>query len=120
MRKFHFLLLPLLFALAACSGGSGSAGHPEGTIVVVGREMKYQSDSVEVKAGEPVTLVFENDGALEHGLVIDDMGVEIVHVMPGHSGTATFTPGKPGAYTFYCDVPGHREAQMVGTLIVNP
>lgn len=38
--------------------------------------------------------------------------------MPGMSALVTFTPTEPGTYEFYCAVPGHREAGMVGTVIV--
>jgi uncharacterized cupredoxin-like copper-binding protein len=45
-----------------------------------------------------------------------------VHVaMPsGESTLALFTPNAPGTYTFYCGVPGHTEAGLVGTLVVEP
>ena len=38
-------------------------------------------------------------------------------VSPGGTSTDTLTL-KPGKYTFYCPVPGHRAAGMVGTLTV--
>lgn len=118
MRTFRVWLPALALALAACSTTSNQ--YPEGAIVVVGREMEFQSDLIEVQAGAPVTLVLENEGTLEHALVIDALGVEITHVTPGHNGAATFTPETPGVYTFYCSVPGHKEAKMTGTLKVNP
>jgi uncharacterized cupredoxin-like copper-binding protein len=36
----------------------------------------------------------------------------------GQAGTLEFTPTKPGTYEFICTVPGHKEAGMVGALIV--
>jgi uncharacterized cupredoxin-like copper-binding protein len=36
------------------------------------------------------------------------------------SALALFRPNAPGTYTFICQIPGHPEAGMVGTLIVEP
>ncbi|MFW6010038.1 MAG: plastocyanin/azurin family copper-binding protein [Actinomycetota bacterium] len=40
------------------------------------------------------------------------------HVEPGSSLSATFMLEEAGTYTFYCSVPGHREAGMEGELTV--
>lgn len=110
-------LLALAVSLAACAGPSGPAG---GAVVVIGREMRFESSTLTVPAGAPVTLQLRNDGRLEHALVIDALGVVIPAVAPGQTGTATFTPEQPGTYTFYCSVPGHTEAKMTGVLQVTP
>ena len=44
--------------------------------------------------------------------------LHVVHADPGETVTGTFTIDEPGTYTFYCSVPGHREAGMEGTLEV--
>lgn len=36
----------------------------------------------------------------------------------GENNTIEFTPSEPGEYEFLCTVSGHKEAGMVGTLIV--
>lgn len=120
MRKHPLWLAALGLALAACSGQAAGRPDRDGTLLVVGREMQFESDQLEVAAGQPVTLVFHNDGTLEHALVIDELGVAITHIAPGQDGTVTFTPDQAGVYTFYCSVPGHKEARMTGTLQVKP
>jgi uncharacterized cupredoxin-like copper-binding protein len=41
-----------------------------------------------------------------------------VAAMMGQTGVLEFTPTKPGTYEFFCTVAGHKEAGMVGTLVV--
>ena len=41
-----------------------------------------------------------------------------VGVAANGSGRIEFTPSQPGTYEFFCTVAGHKEAGMVGSLVV--
>ena len=41
-------------------------------------------------------------------------------IAPGATATLTVDLTKTGHYTFYCPIPGHRAAGMVGVLTVEP
>ncbi|MBI2867491.1 MAG: hypothetical protein HYX97_04045 [Chloroflexi bacterium] len=41
-----------------------------------------------------------------------------VHAMPGETESTTVIPESSGTYTMVCTVPGHKEAGMVGELVV--
>jgi plastocyanin len=81
--------------------------------------LAYNTKTLSAKAGA-VTLTFTNPAALEHNVTIAQ-GSAVLGATP------TFTAGsksltlnlKPGTYTFYCSVPGHRGAGMEGTLTVS-
>ena len=86
--------------------------------MIVSTEFKYAPAMVDVPAGRPVTLVLDNSTAeTEHGLVLPAIGFRL-QAKAGETvrGTAVFK--KPGDYEFLCDLPGHREAGMKGTLTV--
>jgi plastocyanin len=80
--------------------------------------LAYNTKQLSAKSGT-VTIVFTNNSPLEHNVTIAE-GTKILGTTPtfkGGSKTLTLTL-KPGSYTFYCSVPGHRQAGMEGTLTV--
>ena len=66
-----------------------------------------------------VGFVFDGDGGGQHQWAVDDLDVSVV-AQPLSSNMVTFTPEKPGEYTFYCDIccGGRANPTMNGTLIV--
>jgi uncharacterized cupredoxin-like copper-binding protein len=63
-----------------------------------------------------VTFTLPNDGVTLHNFSIDELGVD-VDIDPGATQEVVVN-APPGSYEYYCNVPGHKEAGMVGTLIV--
>jgi plastocyanin len=82
-------------------------------------QLAYTTKSLSAKAGK-VTIDFSNASPVEHDVAIAQ-GTTVVGQTPvftGGSKTVTVTL-KPGKYSFYCTVPGHRAAGMEGTLTVS-
>jgi nitrite reductase (NO-forming) len=94
-------------------GGTGESSAISLTIANVG----FGVTSMQVNEGE-VTLTLINNDPIGHDFSIDALGIKFVI---GASQTQAFTfMVKPGIYDFYCSVPGHKEAGMVGSLTVLP
>ncbi len=80
--------------------------------------LAFDKQELTAKAGE-VTIDFDNPSAIPHNVVIEADGKELAGFEPITEGAQSVSAElKPGAYTFYCSVPGHREAGMEGTLSV--
>ncbi len=98
-------------APAEAGGKLALAADPSG-------QLKFDKSSLEAQAG-PVTIDMKNDSPVPHDVSIDGGGVDERGKQVADGGTSTVTADlKPGAYTFYCSVPGHREAGMEGKLTV--
>jgi plastocyanin len=85
-----------------------------------GGQLSYDTKQLAAKAGK-VTITMTNMSPIEHDVAIAK-GSTVLGATPtfqgGGSKTLTLNL-KPGTYTFYCTVPGHRQAGMEGTLTVS-
>lgn len=97
---------------------TASTAENADAITVEGSEFSFSPDEITVKKGQEVTIVFKNVGTLAHNYTIGDLGVKSETIRPGQTATVTFTPTQTGTFAFWCDVPGHRQAGMEGTLHV--
>jgi plastocyanin len=82
-------------------------------------QLAFTTDEASAKAGK-VTVNFTNSSPVPHDVRIESSGGEELggtEVISEKSDSATVDL-KPGEYTFFCSVPGHRQAGMEGTLTV--
>jgi len=81
-------------------------------------QLKFLASSASASAGK-VTLNMNNKSSTPHDIAIQGNGVNQIGKVVTNGGTSTISVNlKPGKYTFYCSVPGHRQAGMVGPLTV--
>jgi plastocyanin len=88
------------------------AASPEG-------QLSYNTKQLSAKAG-PVTITMANMSPVEHNVTVAQ-GSTVLGATPTFQGgsRSLSLKLKPGTYTFYCSVPGHRQAGMEGTLTVS-
>lgn len=117
---------PAAPAAPAAPGVPGAPAKPKtaaGTVALAADPtgvLKYTTDSVAGKAGK-VTIAFTNASPVPHNVAIA-RGSTVLGKTPVFAGGATkdlVLKLAAGPYTFYCTVPGHREAGMQGTLTVS-
>ena len=111
---------------------------------VEGRPWRFEPAILEVPVGHTVELTLVNDGRAEHDVEIHgmpfepgevddsenehprlsgghhDQDVVAAHAEPGTTAIVVFTPTQVGEFDFECTIPGHKEAGMVGKLVVTP
>ncbi|MCS7236610.1 MAG: cupredoxin domain-containing protein [Armatimonadota bacterium] len=115
MRKWSVLGAALVVAGTVAVALAGTA---PAVVKVTAKEFAFEPRELKVKAGQPVKLVLENKGVIEHDIVLEKLGVKTAVIPPGKSVEVTFTPKAKGRYPVVCSVPGHKEAGMTGTLVV--
>jgi plastocyanin len=114
-------------ALAACgsskksnSSSGGSSGGGGSTLNVAADPsgaLKFTATSLTAKSGT-VTVKFANQSSTPHAVTITGNGVNKGSSTISGSTTSFTVTLKPGKYTFFCPVDGHRAAGMQGTLTV--
>ncbi|MFL5906968.1 MAG: plastocyanin/azurin family copper-binding protein [Solirubrobacterales bacterium] len=108
-------------AQTTATTGGGAAGGATTLDVSTpsGSSLAFNQKSLSAKSGS-VTIDFDNMQPLQHDVAVEDSSGKVLGQTDlVASGTATTSVQlQPGSYTFFCTVPGHREAGMEGTLTV--
>lgn len=97
-------------------GEGEEAEIPQDAFVFEAVDIDWGQVPERVDAGM-TTLAIVNEGNITHNLVIEELGDELVAEAPGGAADAGEVSLETGQdYTYYCSIPGHREAGMEGTL----
>jgi len=114
----------LLAAVAGCGGGGGGHDMADNAKVAPGarvihvdaRSFDFSPSTIQVRSGEDVAIELKSEDSF-HDFEVEGKG----HIV-GADGDTTAKGGlridKPGRYTFFCSVAGHRASGMEGTLVV--
>lgn len=100
---------------ADASAAPPVAAAPE--VRFVAGDMYFEPAEFRIGAGVTVNLVLENEGAAFHDLTIPALDF-VVAADAGAAASGSLTVDEPGTFEFLCSVPGHAQAGMTGTLVV--
>ena len=106
-------------ASTEAEGGTAGSASAIDIEAAEGSELAYTTTEADATAGK-VTVNFTNPQAIPHDVDIEDSAGEDVGKtdLVSEDSASTKVDLKPGTYTFFCSVPGHREAGMEGTITV--
>jgi uncharacterized cupredoxin-like copper-binding protein len=113
----------ILAGAAASAGSASSAGVGDvaapptttGTLIVA--NFKFADSSIEMKSGDVLGLLITNNDETAHSFDIDSLDLH-VPLPPNATTAVAVQPTGPGTIEFYCALPGHKGAGMVGTISI--
>jgi uncharacterized cupredoxin-like copper-binding protein len=123
------------------AGEPGDPKKPARIIQVTMNEgdgkMMFLPDRLEIKRGEQVKFLLRNNGALDHEFILATTAENLKHaeemkknpemehddpnakrLAPKKTNEVIWRFTKAGEFEFGCLIPGHREAGMIGTVVV--
>lgn len=102
------------------AGGGGAPSAPAGEVAqevtVAMHDIFFEPKEITIPANTNVKFILPNEGAAAHNFAIPDQDVSI-DVAPGETKDVVLNL-PAGEYAFDCNVPGHKEAGMVGVIKV--
>ena len=124
-------------------GAPASAAKADRTIDIVMTTLTFEPSSIAVRPGETVRFVIRNTSRVDHEFTLGDAATQRAHrkemaemsahgqmmhhgdpnmvaVKAGQTGELTWTFHQPGLVEFDCNLPGHFEGGMRGTVTVAP
>ncbi len=125
-------------------GRPGKAAEATRTVRVRANDLTFEPATLQVKPGETIWFVVTNASAIDHDFTLGDAAVQEAHrkemvemagmkdmaaahthsdpnavfLKAGETKELVWKFGKAGALEFDCNVPGHYESGMKGTLAI--
>ena len=122
-------------------GKSGDPKKPAKIMQIVMRDadgkMLFVPDKIRVKKGEQIRFMLRNNGVQDHEFVVGILEENLKHMKemeknpdmehdepnakrlkPNATGEILWQFTKAGTFDFSCLIPGHRQAGMFGTIVV--
>lgn len=123
------------------AGEPGDPKKPARVVQVTMREgdgkMSFIPNHVEVRSGEQIKFLIRNNGELDHEFILASTPENLKHaeamkknpdmehddpngksVAPKKTAEIVWKFTKKGTFEYGCLIPGHREAGMIGTVVV--
>ncbi len=107
--------------MGSAGGSSDSSSEPVAgarEIVVRAGDLWFKPERIEASTGAALNITVRNDGEVFHDFAIDELDL-MIDAEAGDTVTAGLSDVEPGTYDFYCSVPGHAQAGMTGTLVID-
>jgi uncharacterized cupredoxin-like copper-binding protein len=125
-------------------GRPGRASDVDRTVTITMGDMSFTPARLQVKAGQTIRFVIRNPSPADHDFTLGDGATQAAHrsemakmaeagqpmhhhhdgnaisVPAGKTGTLVWKFAGPGQLEYDCNLPGHFEAGMTGTLTVAP
>jgi Cu+-exporting ATPase len=121
LRDSAFLAGIALVALALAGGVYAADRAIDASaqkVEVVGRNVAFEPAEIRIRAGRWTVVRFTNADPIFHDWEVEGLANVDAGARPGQTASLRFVVDRPGEYTYLCTVPGHAEAGMTGTLIV--
>lgn len=105
MKRFVGFAGGIMVATVALAGipptSTATAGVPVHEVQVVARKYTFEPATIQVTAGEPVSLVIRSADAV-HGFAIRELKLDMRVPRGGEAVTLDFTAPPPGRYEIVC------------------
>jgi plastocyanin len=121
LRDAAFLAVVALLALGVVAGVTAVDRGIDASaqvVRIVARDTAFVPADVRVQAGRFVIVELVNEDPVFHDWMVEGLANVDAPARPGQTARVRFRVDRPGRYLIRCSVPGHTEAGMTGTLVV--
>jgi len=113
-----FTALVFSFVAFASDDGESDTSTGGGSSSAAVSLTEFALDPADLTVAEGGTLEVTNDGTMVHNLAVTGEDLKTPDLASGESGALDVSSLAAGDYEIFCEIAGHKEAGMVGTLTI--